>query len=99
MNFSNKNLNEQDWKLFGGATTFDTDNGSGETRKIVAIIPHPRVKFNQFLFSNDLALVKIEQPLLFSSNTGAICLPEQEIQPRQICVTAGWGMNSPEGTT
>ncbi|KAK6644833.1 hypothetical protein RUM43_001106 [Polyplax serrata] len=96
LKMDNKNLNEQDWKLFGGATTFDTDNGSGETRKIIAIIPHPRVKFNQFLFSNDLALVKIEQPLLFSSNTGAICLPEQEIQPRQICVTAGWGMNSPE---
>lgn len=84
--------------MFGGSTVFETEKENGETRKIAAIIPHPQVKFNQFLFSNDLALVKLDEPLPFSSTIGAVCLPEQEIQPVQICVTAGWGMDTPQGT-
>ena len=81
-----------------GSTVFEAEKENAETRRIVKVVPHPQVKFNQFLFSNDLALVKLDEPLQFTANVGAVCLPEQEIQPRQICVTAGWGLNGPEGS-
>jgi len=85
------------------------------------IVPYPQVKYNQFLYNNDIALIELGEPLVFSRNVSAVCLPKQPIQvyfrlnslirviancylinaflisnamifqPRQICVTAGWG--------
>lgn len=54
------------------------------------------MKYNQFLYNNDIALVELEKPLTFSRNVSAICLPKhpiQQFQPRQICVMAGWGFS------
>lgn len=76
---------------------FEIEKAEAETRNVVTVIPYPQVKFNQFLYNNDIALVELEEPLEFNSNLSAVCLPEKEIEPRQLCVTAGWQMNVPGG--
>lgn len=86
--------------MYGGAPMFEVEKEEN-ARNISSIVPYPQVKFNQFLYSNDIALVELEKPLEFSNDIGAVCLPEKEIKPntmggnQPICVTAGWGMDQP----
>lgn len=92
-----KTLTAENWVAFGGGSMFETDKPETQIREVRSIIPYPQVKYNQFLYNNDIALIELNQPLMFTRNVGAICLPEKEIEPRQICVTAGWGYTSPGG--
>lgn len=86
--------------MFGGAPMFEVEKDE-KARNISSIIPYPQVKFNQFLYSNDIALIELEKPLVFSNEIGAVCLPENEIKPntkdgnQPICITAGWGTDEP----
>ncbi|KAJ8673680.1 hypothetical protein QAD02_004942 [Eretmocerus hayati] len=72
------------WQLFVGGNLL-------KPHKVKNIVPYPQVKYNQFLYNNDIAFVELEEPLTFSRNVSAVCLPSQLLQPRQLCVTAGWG--------
>lgn len=44
-----------------------------------------------------MVLVELSSPLTLRQNVAAICLPDKDIEPRQLCVTAGWGINKPGG--
>jgi hypothetical protein len=92
-----KMLNADSWVAFGGGSMFETDKPETQIREVRSIVPYPQVKYNQFLYNNDLALIELSQPLVFTRYVGAICLPDKEIEPRQLCVTAGWGYTSPGG--
>lgn len=92
-----KMLTADSWVAFGGGSMFETDKPETQIREVQSIIPYPQVKYNQFLYNNDIALIELSQPLMFTRYVGAICLPEKEIEPRQLCVTAGWGYTSPGG--
>ncbi|KAK0164312.1 hypothetical protein PV328_002956 [Microctonus aethiopoides] len=72
------------WELFIGR---DLQKSIG----VKNIIPYPQVKYNQFMYNNDIALIQLERPLVFSRNVSAVCLPSQQLQPRALCVTVGWG--------
>ncbi|OAD58043.1 Atrial natriuretic peptide-converting enzyme [Eufriesea mexicana] len=74
------------WQLFTGENLL-------KAHPVRNIIPYPQVKYNQFLYNNDIALVELEMPLRFSRNVSAVCLPKHPIQPRQICVMVGWGFS------
>ncbi|KOC69873.1 Atrial natriuretic peptide-converting enzyme [Habropoda laboriosa] len=74
------------WQLFTGENLL-------KAHPVRNIIPYPQVKYNQFLYNNDIALVELEKPLTFSRNVSAVCLPKHPIQPRQICVMVGWGFS------
>jgi len=71
-------------------------NGS-EGHNISSIVPYPQRRFNQFLYDNDVALVEVAGALSFSSTVGAVCLPDEDIEPRQICVMAGWSISPNNG--
>ncbi|EZA49849.1 Atrial natriuretic peptide-converting enzyme [Ooceraea biroi] len=75
-----------EWQLFTSANMV-------KGYSVKNIMPYPQVKYNQFLYNNDIVLIELEEPLIFSRNVSAACLPRQTIQPRQICVTAGWGFS------
>ncbi|XP_063991709.1 mucin-2-like isoform X2 [Diachasmimorpha longicaudata] len=62
-----------------------------QSTKVKSIVPYPEVKYNQFLYDNDFVLIELLEPLVFSRNVSAVCLPSQQFQPRDLCVTAGWG--------
>ena len=90
-------MSADSWVAFGGGSMFETDKPETQIREVRSIIPYPQVKYNQFMYNNDIALVELIQPLSFTRYVGAICLPEKEIEQRQLCVTAGWGYTSPGG--
>ncbi|XP_011631207.1 uncharacterized protein LOC105423231 isoform X1 [Pogonomyrmex barbatus] len=79
-----RHKNNNRWQLFAGGTML-------KGHIVKSIVPYPQVKYNQFLYNHDIALIELGEPLVFSRNVSAICLPRQPIQPRQICVTVGWG--------
>ncbi|XP_033607737.1 uncharacterized protein LOC111865478 isoform X2 [Cryptotermes secundus] len=95
LHLRDKMLTADSWVAFGGGSMFETDKPETQIREVQSIIPYPQVKYNQFLYNNDIALIELSQPLMFTRYVGAICLPEKEIEPRQLCVTAGWGYTSP----
>lgn len=76
---------------------FEEDKPETQIRQVNSIVPHPQVKYNQILYNNDVTLVELTEPLVFTRYVGAICMPEKEIEPRQLCVTAGWGYTAPGG--
>lgn len=91
----NKNVNVDDWRLFSGSTKFEP--GQTEGHNVTSIVAYPQAHFNQFLYDNDVALVEVAGALTFSENIGAVCLPDKQPEPMQLCVTAGWGVNSQTG--
>ncbi|KAJ9589246.1 hypothetical protein L9F63_017545 [Diploptera punctata] len=95
LHLRDKTLSADSWVAFGGGSMFETDKPETQIREVRSIIPYPQVKYNQFMYNNDIALVELIQPLSFTRYVGAICLPEKEIEQRQLCVTAGWGYTSP----
>ncbi|XP_063223858.1 uncharacterized protein LOC134531825 isoform X2 [Bacillus rossius redtenbacheri] len=90
-----KALAPDTWAVFAGGSMFDEDKPERQIRKVQAIVPHPQAKFNQFVFNDDLALVRLADPLALTRYVSAVCLPEEEIEPRQLCVTAGWSYAAP----
>lgn len=45
----------------------------------------------------DLALFKLASPIPMGENVSALCLSEKEIEPQQLCVTAGFKNSTIEG--
>lgn len=72
-------------------------NPDTQMRTVRTIVPYPQVKYNQLLYTHDIALVELQNPLQLTNKVGAICLPEKDIESQQICVTAGWGFSNPGG--
>ncbi|XP_043679037.1 microtubule-associated protein futsch-like isoform X1 [Vespula pensylvanica] len=71
------------WKLF-------TDESLFRSNPVKTIIPYTQVKYNQFFYDNDIALIELKEPLIFSKNVSAVCLPTYPIQPNDVCVSVGW---------
>ncbi|KAK5645811.1 hypothetical protein RI129_004275 [Pyrocoelia pectoralis] len=85
-----------EWVLYAGGTNFSVNMNNGtQLRLIRKIIPHPQAKYSEIVYSNDIVIIQLDMPLNLGSNVSAICLPNTEIEPRQLCVTAGWGVKTP----
>ncbi|XP_066298015.1 transmembrane protease serine 3-like [Branchiostoma lanceolatum] len=64
-----------------------------QARKASSIIIHSG--YNQYTVNNDIALVKMDQPVEYAEGgINLICLPEsgEEFSEHSICYTAGWGL-------
>ncbi|XP_074104108.1 uncharacterized protein LOC141530725 isoform X2 [Cotesia typhae] len=79
-----KHRQSNSWEIYTGRDL-------QKSTQVKNIIPYPQVKYNQFLYNDDIALIQLDEPLVFSRNVSAVCLPNQQFQPRALCVTAGWG--------
>jgi len=64
---------KSEWQLFTAGNML-----KGHTVK--NIVPYPQVKYDQFLYNNNIALIELREPLVFSKNVSAVCLPKQPIQ-------------------
>ncbi|KAI1297158.1 Serine proteinase stubble [Halotydeus destructor] len=61
-----------------------------EERQVKRIVIHP--DFDKTLFSNDIALVELTNPVRFNSNLQPICLPSRgEDFSGQVGYVSGWG--------
>lgn len=64
-----------------------------QDRTVSKIITHE--SFNNKTLANDIALLRLEEPVVFANNVVPICLPEQGTQfVDQFCVATGWGQNA-----
>jgi hypothetical protein len=64
-------------------------------RSVSRIISHPGIKFEKFRYFNDSVLVELSVPYDLSDEVNTICLPEQVVDNKQPCVSAGWSYESP----
>ncbi|XP_057671957.1 uncharacterized protein LOC130903730 isoform X2 [Diorhabda carinulata] len=86
-------INEEDWFLYAGGT--NKGDVSSQVRKLSEIVIHPQTKFSNFGFKNDVVLLKMKKPVNIDVNVSAVCLPNNGIEPHQLCVVAGWGVDKP----
>lgn len=56
-----------------------------------------KVKYSNFYYTNDIALLKLNQPL--PSTVSSLCLPEESVKDSQTCVISGWKKIIPGGIT
>ena len=89
-------LDPAHWVIFGGPSGPDATKQGTQIRMVEAIVPHPRSSRGKHLEEQDLALVRLQEPLVFSDRVSAVCLAEEEVEEVQVCVTAGWS-SSGEG--
>ena len=85
-------MDATEWVLFGGPRGYNPTAFDQTTQiKIVKeLVPHPLSKQGLHLTSYDVILVELQEPLTFNTFVNAICLAEEDIEPRQLCVVAGW---------
>ncbi|XP_017351037.1 vitamin K-dependent protein C isoform X1 [Ictalurus punctatus] len=75
--------------------------GSEVTLPVVKIVPHP--KYNSLTVNNDIALLRLESPVAFSTYIVPACLPSRDLAERVLhlngtmTVVTGWGKDK-EGT-
>ena len=93
-----KSLNPLEWVVFGGPSGYNpTASESAQIKIVKNIISHPSAKYGQHLVTNDIALIEVHDALKLNTLVNAICLARNQIEDRQLCVTAGWTSSSEGG--
>ncbi|XP_046427890.1 chymotrypsin-2-like [Neodiprion fabricii] len=81
--------------VVAGTTTLD--NG-GDSYQSLRLICHP--SYSQILIRNDIGLIEVEKPILFTDKVQPVALPiEDSDKPDQTAVLSGWGTTSYPGKT
>jgi len=90
-----KSLNPLEWVVFGGPSGYNpTASESAQIKIVKNIVSHPNAKYGQHLVTNDIALIEVHDALKLNTLVNAICLARNQIEDRQLCVTAGWTSSS-----
>ena len=93
-----KSLNPLEWVVFGGPSGYNpTASESAQIKIVKNIVSHPNAKYGQHLVTNDIALIEVHDALKLNTLVNAICLARNQIEDRQLCVTAGWTSSSEGG--
>ena len=70
-------------------------DSNAQTKGVSEIIIHPCYRFAEKTFSafdNDLAILKLDPPLVFDDKVKPICLPDASFEPGTVKgVVSGWG--------
>ncbi|KAM6897139.1 chymotrypsin-like protease CTRL-1 [Xenentodon cancila] len=79
------------WKLYFGRHTQAGPNLNEVSRNVVQVIIHP--KYNDTLFNNDIALMKLDAPVTYNNYIRPICLASSSSQFHNgtSCWATGWG--------
>ncbi|XP_065661733.1 chymotrypsinogen B isoform X2 [Hydra vulgaris] len=75
-----------------GATNFLQLEPSRNVYRIAKAIRHP--VFSMSHLKNDIALLKLQKPLLFSNYIRPVCLPSLPPHTKSKCFVTGWGRKS-----
>ncbi|MBN3303540.1 FA7 factor, partial [Amia calva] len=87
-------------KVVVGEHHTELNEGTEQTIKVVQIIIHE--KYVPLTADNDIALLKLQQPIVYSTYVVPICLPEQMFSERELTAirystVSGWGKRSENG--
>ncbi|XP_041672045.1 mast cell tryptase-like [Cheilinus undulatus] len=79
------------WTLYMGRETQSGPNNNEVSRSVSQIIVHP--DYNDTLFNNDIALMKLSSPVNFTDFIRPICLASNssQIHTNSSCWATGWG--------
>lgn len=85
------------WTLYFGRETQAGPNINEVSRSVSQIIVHPN--YNNTLYNNDLALMRILTPVTFTNYIRPICLASSSSQffNATLCWATGWGKTSKNG--
>ena len=75
-----------------GKHDYSADESGQQTIAMKRYIVHK--DFNDKTFNNDIALVELEDDVLFTDHVSPICLPTTDVPGETICFMTGWGTTS-----
>lgn len=93
--------------FFSSSQSFHMVSSTGELRRGVPEgseqnIPAEKIilhkEFNVINLQNDIALIKLKQPILFNAHVSPICLPDVDFAVGTTCYVTGWGRLGPIGS-
>ncbi|XP_072572554.1 suppressor of tumorigenicity 14 protein homolog isoform X3 [Paramormyrops kingsleyae] len=95
---SPENLIPDNWRAYSGLRTQYSEENV-QMRNIKRIITHP--EYNDMTNDYDIALLELNEPLLFTNTIYPICLPDStHVFPAGLsCWVTGWGMLREGGNT
>lgn len=96
-NFSKRRKTLSDWTLYFGRQTQAGPNANEVSSQLSQIIVHPN--FNNTLYNNDLALMKLSSSVTFNNFIQPICLASNlsRFFNATSCWITGWGKLSSNG--
>ncbi|RMX59825.1 hypothetical protein pdam_00007343 [Pocillopora damicornis] len=67
-------------------------DGTEQVRNASKVIKHPKYNYPS-LINNDIALIKLDHPVLLNSHVNTICLPKRDVAVslNSTCYITGWG--------
>uniref|UniRef100_W5KUB8 ST14 transmembrane serine protease matriptase n=1 Tax=Astyanax mexicanus TaxID=7994 RepID=W5KUB8_ASTMX len=79
------------WLTYSGMQDQERDDSNVQVREVQTIITHQ--DYNQLTQDNDIALLELKEPLVFSNTIHPICLPaSSHVFPAGMpCWVTGWG--------
>ncbi|KAM9336642.1 chymotrypsin-like protease CTRL-1 [Symphorus nematophorus] len=79
------------WTLYLGRETQSGPNNNEVSRSVTQVIIHP--DYNNTLFNNDIALMKLSSPVIYTNYIRPICLASNSSQFHNatLCWATGWG--------
>ncbi|XP_057370049.1 trypsin-1-like [Daphnia carinata] len=87
------------WRIAAGEHSLSLTSGYEQYRNVLSIRVHGN--YNQNTFANDIALLKMDQPLSFATGkVGPISLPISGsiLKAGTSCIVSGWGTTAYSGT-
>ncbi|XP_046718180.1 suppressor of tumorigenicity 14 protein homolog isoform X1 [Silurus meridionalis] len=87
------------WMTYSGMNDQQKEEKSVQIRGVKNIITH--TDYNQMTYDNDIALLELTEPLVFSSTVHPVCLPSNShvFPPGMPCWVTGWGALREGGNT
>ncbi|XP_053319784.1 acrosin-like [Spea bombifrons] len=79
------------WRLVFGANQLSDMGTNAQIRTVIERIKHE--KYNPEMWANDIALLRLNKPLIFDNYTQPACLPAKQaiLHKMDDCYIAGWG--------
>lgn len=77
------------YTVVAGELNLNTDSGAEQSRDVARIVSHE--DYNDFEYSNDIAIIIPSSPFDLNDNVSTIALPQQEQQTTGDVLVSGWG--------
>lgn len=79
------------WLTYSGMQDQERDDSNVQVKEVKTIITHQ--DYNQLTQDNDIALLELKEPLVFSNTIHPVCLPASShvFPPGMPCWVTGWG--------